>query len=157
MSPKTTSVDQMSPASAVSFMKYYGLLIYVSSSRSCREYSSQNITITWLSSHKRCVCLQSSTNFYTKIIFLLDPRHVVPLATLSHPDSFPELSVARRESHVVQEIWDTAKQTQATSKGPVNSPFPKDFKRTHEPRLLEARRKGSRLNLSSSSKQLFLR
>lgn len=75
------------------------------------------------------VCSQTVTNFYIKNIFLLDPYHVTPLATLNHSDSFPELSVIPREPHSVQEMWDGAKQTKATYKGPVNSQFPANFQK----------------------------
>lgn len=45
MSQKVTSVEQMSPASAMSSMKHHGLLIYVSTAGICRECSLQNIII----------------------------------------------------------------------------------------------------------------
>ena len=45
MSQKVTSVEQLSPASAMSSMKHHGLLIYVSTAGIWREYSLQNIII----------------------------------------------------------------------------------------------------------------
>lgn len=157
MNQKITSIDRW--VLLLLFSIKYGLLVYISSQRICGEYSFQNIVFTWLSefSQKTLNCSQAITNFYTKNIFLLDSRHVAPLVTLSHPDSFPELLVSPRELHFVQEIWDRVKQTKATYKGPVKFQFPKDLQKNGWATTPRSWKKGTKLNWFSSCNPSFPR